>query len=104
MRQTYCLFASLTLLFSGSATFSDDKPAPTLGGIERKSLTIVNDAPLVQMLLPGFRVRELPVILSNINNVVYTSDGRLFAAGYDGRLHLLQDTDGDGLEDSVKTF
>jgi putative heme-binding domain-containing protein len=62
------------------------------------------DAPFVQMLVPGFVVRELPVELTNINNVAFAPDGRLFAAGYDGRLHLLRDTDGDGLEDKVTTF
>ncbi len=61
-------------------------------------------APAVQMLVPGFIVRELPVKLSNINNVEFAPDGRLFAAGYDGRLHVLRDSDGDGLEDQVTTF
>jgi putative heme-binding domain-containing protein len=58
----------------------------------------------VQMFVPGFVVRELPLELSNQNNVEYAPDGRLFAAGYDGRIHLLRDTDGDGLEDSITTF
>ena len=62
------------------------------------------DAPAVQMLVPGFSVRELRVELTNINNVEYAPDGRLFAAGYDGRLHVLRDTDDDGLEDRVTTF
>ncbi|MCI0541870.1 MAG: DUF4038 domain-containing protein, partial [Verrucomicrobiales bacterium] len=62
------------------------------------------DLPPVQMFVSGFVVRELPVHLSNQNNIEYAPDGRLFAAGYDGRLHLLRDTDGDGLEDSVTTF
>jgi len=61
------------------------------------------DAP-VQMLVPGFVVRELPVKLTSQNTVEYAPDGRLFAAGYDGRFHLLRDTDGDGLEDKVDTF
>ncbi len=58
----------------------------------------------ITMLVPGFTVRELPLKLSNLNNVEYAPDGRLFAAGYDGRFHLLRDTDGDGLEDKVDTF
>ena len=57
-----------------------------------------------QMLAPGFVVSELPVKLTSLNNVEYAPDGRLFAAGYDGRFHLLRDTDGDGLEDKVFTF
>ena len=56
------------------------------------------------MLAPGFTVRELPVKVTNINDVVYAPDGRLFAAGYDGRIHVLRDTDGDGLEDKVEEF
>lgn len=59
---------------------------------------------MLQMLIPGFTVRELPVKLTSLNNVEYAPDGRLFAGGYDGRFHLLRDTDGDGLEDKVDTF
>jgi putative heme-binding domain-containing protein len=58
----------------------------------------------IQMLVPGFTVRELPVKLTNLNNLEYAPDGRLFAGGYDGRFHLLRDTNGDGLEDKVDTF
>ena len=58
----------------------------------------------VQMLVPGFTVRELPVKLTSLNNIEYAPDGRLFAGGYDGRFHLLRDTDGDGLEDQAITF
>ncbi|MDP3073657.1 MAG: c-type cytochrome [Opitutaceae bacterium] len=58
----------------------------------------------IQMLVPGFTIRELPVQLTSINNLEYAPDGRLFAGGYDGRFHVLRDTDGDGLEDKVDTF
>ena len=58
----------------------------------------------ITMLVPGFTVRELPVKLTNLNNLEYAADGRLFAGGYDGRFHVLRDTDGDGLEDKVDTF
>ena len=58
----------------------------------------------VSMLVPGFTVRELPVRLTNLNNVEYAADGRLFAAGYDGRFHVLRDGNGDGLEERVDTF
>lgn len=67
-------------------------------------LVTVNDPPLVQMLVPGFRVDELPVKVSNLNNIEYAPDGRLFAGGYDGRFHLLTDRDGDGVEDMLDTF
>jgi putative heme-binding domain-containing protein len=60
--------------------------------------------PLVRPLLPGFTVKELPLRLSNINNLRFAPDGRLFALGYDGRIHVLRDTDGDGLEDDSELF
>jgi len=60
--------------------------------------------PIVRMLAPGFTVRELPVRLSNINNLRFAPDGRLTALGYDGRIHLLRDTDGDGLEDQDELY
>jgi putative heme-binding domain-containing protein len=67
-------------------------------------LSPVTNAPPVQMLVPGFTARELPLVLNNINNLVYAPDGRLFALGYDGNIHQLKDTDGDGLEDSATFF
>lgn len=68
------------------------------------ALETLKDPPVVQMLAPGFTVDELPVKLSNINNVRYRPDGKLIALGYDGRIHLLTDTDGDGLEDKSEVF
>src|SRR6266540_4955076 len=61
------------------------------------------DPPLTP-LVPGFTVEELPVRLTNVNNLVFAPDGRLFALGYDGRVHVLRDTDGDGLEDRAEPF
>jgi putative heme-binding domain-containing protein len=69
-----------------------------------KPLVMVKDAPPVQVLLPGFSVRELPVDLSNINNIRYRPDGKLVALGYDGNIHLLSDRDGDGVEETVESF
>ncbi len=60
--------------------------------------------PPVQILVPGFEVRELPAKLTNLVNIEYAPDGKLFAAGYDGRIHLVSDSDGDGLEDKVHTI
>src|SRR5580765_7527776 len=65
---------------------------------------VVSNLPPIQMLVPGFTVRELPLQLHNINNLVYAPDGRLFALGYDGNVHQLKDTDGDGLEDTATFF
>src|SRR5438128_2685623 len=64
----------------------------------------VSDPPPVQVLVPGFTVRELPVQLPNINNVRYRADGKLVALGYNGNIYLLSDRDGDGLEDTAELF
>ena len=59
----------------------------------------VSAEPHVTLLVPGFTVRELPLKLSNLNNLRFRPDGKLTALGYDGRVHILVDTNGDGLED-----
>jgi putative heme-binding domain-containing protein len=69
-----------------------------------RRLVSVESQPPVQMHVPGFVVRELPVQLPNINNVLYREDGVLVAVAYDGNVYLLRDSDGDGLEDEVKLF
>lgn len=58
----------------------------------------------VQMLVPGFTVRALPVVLPNINAVRYRADGRLVALAFNGKVFLLTDTDGDGVEDKADIF
>jgi putative heme-binding domain-containing protein len=73
---------------------------PTVG----KPLVSVANPPPVQMLVPGFTVRQLPVDLTNINNIQYRADGKLVALAYDGNVYLLSDSDGDGLEDHVELF
>lgn len=67
------------------------------------SIAATND-PVVRMLVPGFTVTELPVHLSNQNNLRFATDGTLSALGYDGRVWRLRDTDGDGLEDTAEPF
>ena len=67
-------------------------------------LVTVKDPPPVQVLVPGFTVRELPVDLTNINNVKYRPDGTLVALAYNGDIWHLTDTDGDGLEDKAHLF
>jgi putative heme-binding domain-containing protein len=64
-------------------------------------LVLVADPPAIQMLVPGFDVREIPVALANVNNVRFRPDGSLVTLGYGGDIHLLRDTDGDGLEDAA---
>jgi putative heme-binding domain-containing protein len=68
------------------------------------SLKAQLNTPPVQVLIPGFEVFELPVQLPNLNNLRYREDGSLYALGYDGNVWLLEDTDGDGLEDSSQVF
>src|SRR5580704_2757211 len=58
----------------------------------------------LQMLMPGFTVREVPLQLNNINSLVYAPDGRLFALAYNGNVWQLKDTNGDGLEDTASLF
>lgn len=66
-------------------------------------LNLHNDAiPAVQVLVPGFSVKELPLKLNNINVVRYGPDKRLYALAYDGHIHVLTDTDGDGIEDKAE--
>lgn len=67
-------------------------------------LVTVADPPPVQWLLPGFSVRRLPIDLPNVNNLRYRDDGKLLALTYGGALHLLSDTDGDGIEDRAELF
>ena len=74
------------------------------GGTSGHTLETLPDAPVAQMLVPGFTVRELPLRIGNLNNVRYRNDGKVVALGYDGRIHVLSDTDGDGLEDRGGLF
>jgi putative heme-binding domain-containing protein len=67
-------------------------------------LQSVPTPPPVQMLVPGFTVHELPVDLTNINNVRYRSDGKLVALAYNGNIYLLSDPSGNGLESKVELF
>lgn len=76
---------------------------PKAGG-PGKPLVRVENPPPVQVLVPGFAVQQLPVDLTNINNLLYRPDGKLVALGYDGNVWLLSDSDGDGLEDHAALF
>lgn len=63
-----------------------------------------SEPPPVTMLVPGFTVREIPVALTNLTSLEYDASGKLWALGYDGRIHILTDTNGDGVEDTAKTW
>jgi putative heme-binding domain-containing protein len=67
-------------------------------------LVIADNRPPVQMLVPGFSVSKLPVELTNINNLRYRSDGKLYALAYSGDVWVLSDSNGDGLEDTASRF
>ncbi len=67
-------------------------------------LVLAENAPPVQLLAPGFALSELPISLTNVNNLRYRHDGVLVTLGYNGDIHLLRDTDGDGLEDRAQVF
>jgi len=86
-------------LMGGWVTYGHCAAAPI-----EKPLVMVSNPPPVQMLVPGFTVRELPLELNNLNNLVFAPDGRLFALGYDGNVFQLKDTNGDGLEDTAACF
>ncbi len=74
-----------------------------LGG-DSATLVKAENPPAIQMLVPGFDVQEIPIQLPNINNVRFRADGKLVTLGYNGDVHLLSDSDGDGLEDEAKLF
>jgi putative heme-binding domain-containing protein len=67
-------------------------------------LVAVANPPALQMFVPGFTVRQLPVDLTNINNVRYRADGKLVALAYDGKVYVLSASGKDGLEDRAEVF
>lgn len=81
-----------------------DELAHAASVADGKPLESIADPPPMQMFVPGFAVRQLPVELPNINNVRYRPDGTLLALAYNGDIYSLGDTNGDGLEDKVDLF
>lgn len=91
-------FAFLTAVFLSSyLTAAPLAPVP-------ESLAVVSNVPHIQMLIPGFSARELPLDLNNINSLACAPDGRIFALCYDGNVLQLKDTKGAGLEDTATYF
>jgi putative heme-binding domain-containing protein len=62
------------------------------------------NGPVIRFLAPGLAAQELPVKISNINNIRFAPDGRLTALAYDGKVHLLRDSNGDGIEDKAEIY
>jgi putative heme-binding domain-containing protein len=75
---------------------------PQPGGA--RPLELVANPPAVQMLVPGFTVRELPLELKNLTSIKYRADGKCYGVGYNGQIWLLSDTDGDGAPDKADLF
>ncbi len=92
-------------LMTRHAKLADDLPS-TLDDADQDSVELVmaENPPAIQMLVPGFEVTELPLDLTNVNNVRFRQDGKLITLGYNGDIHLLSDTDGDGIEDVAELF
>ncbi|MFO1451065.1 MAG: c-type cytochrome [Opitutaceae bacterium] len=90
-----CLAAWVTLSLRAQPHPEKPRPAGPAGGPG------VTD---VQMLVPGFAVRALPLALPNLNAVRYRADGKLVALSFSGKVYLLTDSDGDGLEDKAEIF
>ena len=80
------------------------KIAPPGGPAGARPLVLVADPPPVQVLVPGFTVRQLPLDLPNINNIRYRPDGKLVALAYNGDIYLLSDSKKTGLEDKAELF
>ncbi|HEY2911186.1 MAG TPA: ThuA domain-containing protein, partial [Gemmataceae bacterium] len=80
------------------------KALPPEPGGPGNLLVPIADPPPIQVLVPGFTVRELPLDLTNINNIKYRPDGTLVALAYNGDIWHLKDTNGDGLEDKAELF
>jgi putative heme-binding domain-containing protein len=71
----------------------------------QKRVALEREAPdPVRLFVPGFTATPLPVDLVNVNDVAFREDGTLVALGYDGSVFLLNDRDGDGVPESVRTF
>jgi putative heme-binding domain-containing protein len=75
---------------------------PQPGGV--RLLEVVPNPPAIQMLVPGFSWRELPLELKNLTSIKYRSDGKCYGLGYNGQIWLLADTDGDGAPDKADLF
>ena len=86
----------IPFILLAATTFAAEPPIPPVPDKQPEPPFAATPQTMLQMLVPGFTVRELPVKLTSLNNIEYAPDGRLFAGGYDGRFHVLRDTDGDG--------
>ena len=93
MRRLLFLFACVPPVLAGAPA----GPTP-------EALVIVSNPPPIQMLIPGFTVRELPVDLNNLNSLACAPDGRIFALAYNGNVWQLSDAKGKGLGQKASCF
>ncbi len=94
---------SMCVCSACAITQADDFPV-SVDSQESPAAMPAVQLPAVQMLVPGFHVRRLPIELPNCNNVQYRHDGALVALGYNGDVYILKDTDGDRLEDTSHVY
>jgi putative heme-binding domain-containing protein len=95
---TFLTYSYYAVLFPSHQFFQSNSSSLTSELVSAKA----DEIPAVQVLVPGFSVKEIPLTLTNINTVRYGTDGRLYALAYDGRIYVLTDTDGDGIEDKAE--
>ncbi|MEO6498011.1 MAG: hypothetical protein ABIN95_03325, partial [Mucilaginibacter sp.] len=103
-RKTLALFLmAVSLLFVFSLGYNNFSPGD--GGATSAFIPVVtenapaDEIPDLQVFIPGYSVKELPLSLNQINVLKYGDDGRLYGLGYNGHIYVMTDTDGDGLED-----
>ncbi len=94
----------ILLLMAALVTAFLPKDLPAVPGPAPETLVAVSNPPPIQMLIPGFAARELPLNVNNINSLVCAPDGRIFALCYNGNVLQLTDSKGDGVPDTATFF
>lgn len=102
-KKLFPLFLVIAIVFIGFISLKKNTPAPAEQGLSSLAFAdpAKSDIPIVQVFVPGFSVKEIPLNLTNINALRYGPDGRLYGLAYDGHIYVLTDTDGDGVEDKA---
>lgn len=77
-------FLIILCMHRASAVQSHAAEPPTDFVVLDGRVLTVDAVPPVQLLVPGFSVRELTLLLRNLINLVSAPDGRHFTLGYGG--------------------